>query len=221
MEIQLLHQPAASLGVIRLSGGETVQVKAGCLVSLSAGVAVETRTTTGAMNPDLPASAEGIQLLYKAPQQGGEVAVAPENPGDLVLIELKGENWMIQSGAFVAAEMGVAIAPSPAMRSFAEMAGVPMRRAAGGGKLLLAACGAVYPVELEIGQVYTLKAAHLLAFTDRMDFLLHALGEIQSTLFCQEGLVVDFTGPGKVWVQTRAISRSDPSARYSRRNSAG
>jgi uncharacterized protein (AIM24 family) len=59
-------------------------------------------------------------------------------------------------------------------------------------------------VDLGPGQGYTVDTGHLVAFTEGVGFNVRRIGGLKSTLFSGEGLVVDLTGPGKVFMQTRS-----------------
>jgi len=47
---------------------------------------------------------------------------------------------------------------------------------------------------------------HIVAFEPTLDFRVSKAGGLKATLLSGEGLVVDFNGRGKVWIQTRSIS---------------
>jgi uncharacterized protein (AIM24 family) len=70
--------------------------------------------------------------------------------------------------------------------------------------MVLSSYGAIHELHLEAGQVYTLDTGHLVAFSEKIGFKVRAVGGFKSTLFSGEGLVVDLTGPGKVFLQTRS-----------------
>jgi uncharacterized protein (AIM24 family) len=59
-------------------------------------------------------------------------------------------------------------------------------------------------MDLAPGQSYTVDTGHLVAFDEGVGFKVRRIGGLRSTLFSGEGLVVDLTGPGKVFMQTRS-----------------
>ena len=79
-----------------------------------------------------------------------------------------------------------------------------MLRAGGSGLLLLSSYGAIHPIDLDVGQSYMVDTGHLVSFTAGMDFNVRSIGGVRSTLFSGEGLVVDLTGPGRIYMQTRS-----------------
>jgi len=89
-------------------------------------------------------------------------------------------------------------------RTFFASEGLIMLRARGSGLLLLSSYGAIHPIDLPAGQRYTVDTGHLVSFTEGMGFNVRVVGGMRSTLFSGEGLVVDLTGPGRVYMQTRS-----------------
>ncbi len=208
MEIEILYRPAFSLGVLKLQGSEQVRVEGGSMVSMSAGVTLETKATGGlfkSLGRALFGGESFFQNTYAAPSSGGEVTVAPALPGDLFTLEIENESMTVQSGAYVASEMGIEIDTKwGGAKTFFASEGLIMLRASGRGKLLLSSYGAIHEVRLPAGQSYTVDTGHLVAFNETMNFKVRRVGGMKSTLFSGEGLVVDLTGPGRVLLQTRS-----------------
>jgi len=208
MEVNILYQPSYSLGVLKLKAGEEVRVEGGSMVSMSQGVTLETKATGGILK-SLARSVLGgesfFQNTYKAPVGGGEVAIAPALPGDLSVVDLQNEKLMVQSGSYVASEMGIELDTKwGGAKTFFASEGLIMLRTSGTGKLVLSSYGAIHTMDLAQGQVHTVDTGHLVAFTEGMGFKVRRIGGITSTLFSGEGLVVDLTGPGRVLMQTRS-----------------
>ncbi|MBI3761520.1 MAG: TIGR00266 family protein [Chloroflexi bacterium] len=209
METEVLYRPSYSLGVLKLGSGEEVRVEGGSMVSMSQGVTLETKATGGIMKSLARSMLGGesfFQNNYKAPPNGGEVTVAPPLAGDLAIIDLKNESLMLQSGAYVASEMGVAIDTKWAgAKGFFSTSSLTMLRASGAGKLIVSAYGAIHEKNLAAGELYTVDTGHVVAFTEGIGFKVRKVGGLKATLFSGEGLVVDLTGPGRLLMQTRSV----------------
>jgi len=207
MEVTIQYGPAYSMGTLQLVGGEQIRVEAGSLLGMSQGVSIETQATGGLLK-SLGRSIFGgesfFQNIYTAPASGGKVHVAPALPGDLIALDLT-EGMLVQSGSYVASEMGVQIDTKwGGAKTFFASEGLILLRASGSGKLVLSSYGAIHELHLEAGQVYTLDTGHLVAFSEQIGFKVRAVGGFKSTLFSGEGLVVDLTGPGMIFLQTRS-----------------
>lgn len=208
MDVNILYRPSYSLGVIRLGPNEEVRVESGAMVSMSQGVTVETKAAGGILKSlarSVLAGESFFQNTFRAPAGGGEVTVAPALPGDLFVLDLQNESLMVQSGAYVASEMGINLDTKwGGAKTFFASEGLIMLRASGTGKLLLSSFGAIHEVTLGAGETYTVDTGHLVAFTEGIGFKVRRVGGMKSTIFSGEGLVVDLTGPGRVLLQTRS-----------------
>jgi uncharacterized protein (TIGR00266 family) len=208
MEIEIKYRPSYSLAVTRLAPGEAIQVEAGAMVGMTAGVTLETKAKGGILK-SLARSVLGGESFfvntYRAPAQGGEILLAPPLPGDMLVRPLQGETFLVQSGSYVASSEGVELDTKwGGAKTFFAREGLFMLRASGTGTLLLSSYGAIHEMDLETGQTYTVDTGHLVAFTDGMGFQIRRIGGLKSTLFSGEGLVVDLTGPGRLLLQTRS-----------------
>jgi uncharacterized protein (TIGR00266 family) len=208
MEIDILYRPSYSLGMLKLAPNEEVRVEGGAMVSMSSDVTVQTKAAGGVLK-SLARSVLGgesfFQNVYKAGAQGGDVTVAPALPGDLFHLTLQGETLMVQSGAYVASEMGVSLDTKwGGAKTFFASEGLIMLRASGRGDLLLSSFGAIHEMNLAVGEQYTVDTGHLVAFSENMGFNVRRVGGLRSTFLSGEGLVVDLTGPGRVLLQTRS-----------------
>jgi uncharacterized protein (TIGR00266 family) len=211
MEIEIRYRPSYSLGMIKLEGGEEVRVEAASMVSMSDGVKMETGTTGGllaSLGRALVGGESFFQNTFRAPRGGGEIAVAPALPGDLLLVNMQGESIMIQSGSYVASAMGIDVDTRwSGAKTFFASEGLIMLRARGQGALLVSSYGAIHEKVLQDGERLTVDTGHLVAFTEGISFRVRAVGGIRSTLFSGEGLVVDLEGPGRVLLQSRSTDQ--------------
>lgn len=207
MEIEILHRPSYSLAVARLTPNERIRAEAGAMVSMSAGINIETKAEGGLLKSLGRAVLGGesfFQNFFVASAQGGEVTLAPELPGDLMMIELSGGKLMIQAGSYMASEDGVDLTAKVSVKAFMAAEGISMLEASGSGKLLVSSYGAIFERQIGAGEKYVVDTSHLVAFDAAMAVQPKTVGGIKSTLFSGEGLVVELTGPGQIYMQTRS-----------------
>jgi len=207
MEVTLKHQPAFSLAVVRMGSNEAVRVEPGAMVSQTTGVTVETKAEGGFMGglKRMVGGESFFQNTYHAPSQGGELMLAPALPGDMFVIELTGEEFNLQSGAYVASEAGVAIdAKWGGAKGFFGSGSLVLLRTSGRGKLLAACYGAIEERTLAAGETYTVDTGHIVGFDASIQFEVRRIGGWKSTFLSGEGLVAALTGPGRVLMQTRS-----------------
>ena len=79
-----------------------------------------------------------------------------------------------------------------------------MLEASGTGKLLVSSYGAIFERTIASGEKYIVDTSHLVVFDATMGVTPKTVGGIKSTLFSGEGLVVELTGPGTIYMQTRS-----------------
>lgn len=207
MEIEIVHRPSYSLAVARLTPNERIRAEAGAMVSMSNGVNIETKAEGGFLKSLGRAVLGGesfFQNFFIAPAQGGEVTLAPELPGDMMLIELRGQRMLIQAGSYVASENGVELTAKVSMQAFMSTEGISMLEVWGTGKLLVSSYGAIFERSIPTGEKYIVDTSHLVAFDATLGVVPKTVGGFKSTLFSGEGLVVELTGPGMVYMQTRS-----------------
>ena len=131
--------------------------------------------------------------------------LAPALPGDIVVHSMQDETLLVQSGSYVASSEGVDVSTKwGGAKTFFAREGLILLKVSGTGSLILSSYGAMEEMELEAGESYTVDTGHLVAFGDQLGFEVRRVGGLKSTLFSGEGLVVDLTGPGRFWLQTRS-----------------
>jgi uncharacterized protein (TIGR00266 family) len=208
MEIHVQHRPSYALAVAQLMPNETLQVEAGSMVGMSAGVGVKTQARGGLLKSLARSMLGGESFFmntYQASDQGGRVLLAPALPGDIVVRQMEGETLLVQSGSYVASSEGVDVSTGwGGPKTFFAREGLILLKVSGTGTLVLSSYGAIEEMALAAGESFMVDTGHLVAFSDRLGFKVRSVGGLKSTLFSGEGLVVDLTGPGRFWLQTRS-----------------
>jgi uncharacterized protein (TIGR00266 family) len=207
MEIDIQFRPSYSLAIVKLAANERIRADSGAMVSYTSSVEIETKAEGGFLKSLGRAVLGGesfFQNFWKAGPQGGEVTLAPELPGDIIQVTLSGQPLMIQSGSYMASESGVELSTKFSSKAFKAGEGVSMLEASGSGKVLVSSYGAIYEKSLGAGEKYTVDSSHLVAFDASMEVQTKGVGGLKSTLLSGEGLVVEMTGPGRVFIQTRS-----------------
>lgn len=207
MQTEILYRPSYSLAVCKLGGNELIQVEAGSMVSMSPDMTIETSARgglMGALKRSILGGESFFMNTFRASPMGGEIMLAPSLPGDLMLLDLRTEDVLVQSGSYVASQ-GVTIDTTwTGARTFFAREGLFMLNCQGSGALLLSSYGAIHEINLQAGQRFVVDTGHLVAFSKSMGFNVRTVAGIKSTLFSGEGLVVDLTGPGRLLIQTRS-----------------
>ncbi len=208
MQYQIQFSPAYSLGVVNLEAGESLQVESGSMVSMSSGIEIQTQAKGGLLS-GLKRSMLGGESFFLNTfnaRTAGEVTVAPALPGDIVHRQLTGGTIYVQSGAYLASSPSIDIDTKwGGAKTFFSGQGLFLLRLSGVGDLFISSYGAIRELDLAPGQTYTVDTGHVVSFDEGVTFSVRkAGGSWKTTLLGGEGLVVEFTGPGRVQMQTRS-----------------
>jgi uncharacterized protein (TIGR00266 family) len=149
-----------------------------------------------------------IVNTFTAQGRPAEVTLAPATPGDIVHYPLRGNGIMLQRGAYLASTPGVDVSGKWAgARGFFGGQGLVLLKATGSGDLFFNSYGAI--LELDVTQGFVVDTGYVVAFEDTLTYNVTTLpglrpsARIKTFLLGGEGLVCQFQGRGRVWVQTR------------------
>ena len=207
MQIEIRHSPSFASATVLLAAGEQVKAEAGAMISKSPSVEIETSTQGGLMK-GLRRSLGGESFFmntFTAGPQGGEVSFAPELPGDIVTWTLAGQTVFLQSGAYLASAIGVEVDSKwGGAKTFFSGEGLIVLKVSGHGEVMVASYGAIDARELQAGEQITVDTGHVVAWSETVAYQVRKVGNWKSTFLSGEGLVVDLTGPGVVYTQSRS-----------------
>jgi uncharacterized protein (TIGR00266 family) len=144
-------------------------------------------------------------------QQGGELLLAANEPGDVLLHQLTPQtDLLLTRGSYVAADASVNI--STKLQSHVTNAklsgtGLFLIRAHGEGVIACSAFGAIHKYELSKGEHRIVDNGHLIGWTSNMTYRVgKATSSLVGTFTSGEGLMLHFYGPesgtGTVYVQS-------------------
>ena len=209
MQVEISSGPAFAFGEVTLPPGGAVRVEAGAMAMTRGDVDIATSTQGGFMK-GLRRSLGGESFFVNdfSSKSGGLVGVAAALPGDMVLAALDGsQDVLVQSGSWIASDPSVDVdAKWGGGKTFFSGEGLVLLRCGGRGDMLMSSYGAIRFTTLAPGETITLDTGHVVAFDAAVQYKVRKAGSWKSTLLGGEGLVTDFTGPGRVWLQTRSSS---------------
>ena len=207
MDATIDHRPAFALLTVDLAAGEAVRAEAGAMVAMDDGIDVETGASGGLLG-SLKRSVLGDESFFQntfTAERAGSVSLAPPLPGDVVRHDLEAETLYVQSGSYLASEPSIELDTSfGGAKTFFGSEGLFLLELTGTGPTFLASYGAIQERELAAGERYTVDTGHIVAFEGSASFDVRRVGGLKSTLFSGEGLVCEFEGPGRVWLQSRS-----------------
>ena len=209
VQIQTRQGPAYGVARITLAPNEAVRVESGAMMAMSAGIALSSKAEGGVLKSLKRAALGGESFFvstYTAPAAGGFVDVAARLPGDIISFDVSPATPLfIQKGSWLANDAGVEINTQwGGFKNMFGSEGAFIVRAEGQGPVVFACYGALETWDLQAGQSITVDTGHMVAYEGTVSMALRkAAGGIVQSFKSGEGIVFDFTGPGKVWTQTR------------------
>lgn len=209
MEVQNRQGPAFGVARITMGPNERIKAEAGAMMATTPSVTVTAKAEGGVLRSLKRAALGGESFFitsYTAPAEGGWVDVAARLPGDTQVIDIEpGQAWFVQKGSWLASAEAVEM--DTKWGGFKNMFGSEggfILRASGQGPMVVAAYGAIEAWDLAPGQTITLDTGHMVAYQESVQMNLRKVtGGFVQTFKSGEGLVFDFTGPGRLLVQTR------------------
>ena len=206
MEANIRNRPDfASLHLV-LANGEQILTETGSMMGMHPALKLESGMKGGLFAAAKRALAGESFFVntYTATGDGQRLDLAPSAPGDVEHVRLDGVNGIIaQSGAFLASTTAVTTdAKWTGAKGFFSGESMVMLRIGGSGDVWLSSYCAIAKVDVDGS--YQVDTSHVVAFDEGLQWNVTKVGGMKSLFLSGEGLVVQFTGKGRVWYQTRA-----------------
>ncbi len=207
MKYEITHGPSYALLKVFLEDGESVVAEPGSMVTMR-NVDMKTTMPGGFFKSVMRAALGGESLFVNTfvARGEGEVWLAPNVPGDIAYVPLRGEKVLIQDNGYLAHHGDVSVGVEfRGLGGFLSEGNFVWLKAEGEGGVWVTSFGALEDVELSEGERITVDNFHLVMMDSRVRYKVKKLGGLKSALFGGEGIVVDLEGPGRVLIQTRTV----------------
>ena len=208
MDIDVKYGPAYAMAIVTLDHKEQIEVESGAMVGMSPELDMQTEAKGGFLKSIGRSMFGGESFFlntYTASTHGEIIALAPPLPGDIAVIEMRGETLMVQSGSYLASSTGITVDTKwSGAKTFFGSEGLIMLRISGTGTLIVSSYGAIHHMELASGEEFVVDTGHLVTFEEHLDFNIKKVAGWKSTLFSGEGLVIELKGPGSLTLQSRS-----------------
>ena len=133
------------------------------------------------------------------------------NSSDIVHIKLgNGSTIFTQAGAYLAGSSSLNISAQGSLKALISGEGLFLSKItapAGDADLFIGSYGAIISKELNAGETYIVDTGHIVAFDQAVQYKIKKASKgLISTFASGEGLVGEYSGPGRIWIQTRNLS---------------
>ena len=219
MNVKIDTEGAFGSALVTLEAGEKFVSEAGAMYRASPNmeISVESRKKKdegmwGALKSGIKAmfAGESFFLSTYTPNdsQAGEVGLAPTHQGEVRSVKVGPEVWICSGGSYLGSSGSVVLDTQyqGLSKGMFSKEGLVFVQASGEGDLLVNGFGRISSVDVS-GDI-TIDNGHLIAFTEGLEYTISkAGGGWISSMMSGEGLVMKFSGNGKVLVQSHDPSR--------------
>ena len=191
---------------VELEPDETILVESGAMSRMGSDLELKTRLPGGFLSGLARKFLGGESFFlgeYRS-AQGGWLSLSPSTPGMVMHRRLEGDHFLLTAGSFLACTDQVQIRTKfGGMRSLFSKEGAFLIECSGHGDLFFNSYGAI--LERELDGTLIVDNGHLVGWEPSLDYRIRGAGGIKQTLFSGEGLTMEFSGKGRLYLQTRTM----------------
>ena len=155
-----------------------------------------------------------FQQHIEAVRGDGDCLLSPTLPGAMQVIDVGPRQYMISDGAFVAATFGVDLkvrTQNIGNALFGQSGGFFITETQGSGQLVVSGFGSISQLEVEAGKDIVIDNAHVVCWDSSLRYEISVttgrsgglLGNLVNSVTSGEGMVLRFSGTGKILVCSR------------------
>ena len=207
---EISQRPDFSLVTLKMEQGQKVYSEPSAMAAMTPTIKLKAGFK-GGLGKTLGRAFGGENIIIntlEAATGPGEASFAPGIQGDVAHYALDNNTIYLQRGAFLLHSDGVELTGKwQGAKGFFSGEGLVLLKASGTGDLFFNSYGAILSVD--VTDQYYVDTGYVVAFEDTLQYRvtvlpgLRAGGKIKSFFFGGEGLVCQFSGQGRVWIQTR------------------
>lgn len=202
---------------VTLQRGEKIFCESDAMVMMESNLDLKGKIQGGLGRAIMRKFANGesfFQQQIEAVRGSGDCLLSPTLPGAMRVLPVGPVQYMLADGAFVAATEKVAL--NVRMQSlgnalFAQTGGFFVTETGGAGEIIVSGFGSLFELEVTPGSDTLIDNSHVVAWDSRLRYEISAstsqssgfLGNLVNSQTSGEGVVLRFSGQGKVLVCSR------------------
>ena len=209
MQFKIDNSPVFTTLHILMSRGEAFRAEAGAMLAMSPSITLEAKSSGKGLIGTLKAAVGGESIfgsLFTVEGNEGELILAPSTIGDIIQMELNNQTILAQGGAYLAGSPDLTLSTKGSFRAMLSGEGLFLQEISGTGTVFLSSYGKIIERNLIAGESLVVDTGHIVAFENNVSYQIRKASKgIFSSIASGEGLVCEYTGPGKIWIQTRNL----------------
>jgi uncharacterized protein (TIGR00266 family) len=208
LNVEILGNPDFGHVRLLLGSGESIYVESGAMSTMDDQIDVQVQMLGGIFPAIGRKLFTGESLLvgrYESKGPDQRLSVSPAIPGQVLHRKMAGDRLILTPGSFMACTDGVKLSTIfGGLKAMFSGEGMFFIEVTGSGDLWYNAYGAIVEKDLKGGELIV-DTGHVVAWEPGLTWNIQGMGNLMSTIFSGEGLVLKFSGNGKVWLQSRSI----------------
>ena len=207
MKYEIRYKPAFATLFLTLNPGERITAEAGAMVSMASKLSMVTQFSGGLISALLKKFLGGESLFVNefvnSTQQPLELILSQATIGDIVSVELNGNEICFQPGAYIAHTPGVQIGVQWAgFSSWMSGEGLFKLKLSGKGLVFFGGYGGL--TQRRVDGEYVVDSGHLVAYDPGIKMRVGLAGGLVGSVTSGEGLVNRLSGQGRIYLQSRS-----------------
>jgi uncharacterized protein (TIGR00266 family) len=202
---------------VSLKRGETIYCESDAMVMMESTLDLKGKMKGGLGSALMRTFANGesfFQQHIEATRGDGDCLLSPTLPGAMQVVDCGPKQYIISDGAFVAASSGVDLrvrTQSLGNALFAQSGGFFVTETSGSGQVVVSGFGSMNELEVEPGKDAIIDNSHVVAWDSTLHYEVSIttgtsggfLGNLINSQTSGEGIVLRFSGRGKIYVCSR------------------
>jgi uncharacterized protein (TIGR00266 family) len=202
---------------VSLKRGETIYCESDAMVMMESTLDLKGKMKGGLGSALMRTFANGesfFQQHIEAARGDGDCLLSPTLPGAMQVVDCGPSQYIISDGAFVAAGSGVDLrvrTQSLGNALFAQSGGFFVTETSGSGQVVVSGFGSMSVLEVEPGKDAIIDNSHVVAWDSTLHYEISIttgtsggfLGNLINSQTSGEGIVLRFSGRGKIYVCSR------------------
>jgi uncharacterized protein (TIGR00266 family) len=203
---------------VTLRHGEKIYCEANAMVMMESNLELKGKMNGGLGAALMRTFANGesfFQQHIEAVKGDGDCLLSPTLPGAMQVLDVGQRQYMISDGAFVAASSSVNLnvrTQNVGTALFGQTGGFFITETSGSGQLVVSGFGSVATLDVEAGKDIVIDNSHVVCWDSALRYEISVstsrssgfLGNLVNSVTSGEGMVLRFSGSGKVVVCSRS-----------------
>ncbi|MGK5027709.1 TIGR00266 family protein [Janthinobacterium sp. RB2R34] len=208
---------------VSMKQGETIYCESDAMVMMETALDLKGKMTGGLGSAIMRRFANGesfFQQHIEAVRGSGDCLLSPTLPGAIEVVDVGARQYLLNDGAFVAATSGTEMkvrTQSIGNALFAQSGGFFVMETAGSGQVVVSGFGSMFQLDVEPGKDVVIDNSHVVCWDNSLKYDISVttgggnsgggiggfLGNMVNSMTSGEGIVLRFSGSGKVFICSR------------------